>query len=57
MAVTKPIKKSIPDELFNILACPIDKADLKYDKEKNVLICTKCNKVYEIKDDIPNMII
>ena len=33
----------LPKELFDILACPVCKADLKYNKEKTKLICTKCN--------------
>ena len=40
-------------ELLNILCCPIDKADLVYNKEKQTLTCTKCGQVYQIKDGIP----
>jgi len=40
-------------ELLKILCCPLDKSDLTYNKEKQTLTCTKCNKVYKIKDGIP----
>jgi len=43
----------IPKELFDILACPICKVDLKYNKDKTGLICTKCKFEYPIKDGIP----
>ncbi len=43
----------IPKKLFEILACPICKADLKYTKDKKGLICSKCNEIYEIRDGIP----
>jgi len=46
----------IPKELFDILACPIDKADLKYNKDKTCLVCTKCKAEYPIKDGIPIML-
>lgn len=41
----------IDKELLKILACPRCKSDLNYDKNK--LVCVKCKKVYEVKDDIP----
>ncbi len=43
----------IPKELYDILACPVDKADLKYTKDKKGLKCVKCDYVYPIKDGIP----
>ena len=43
----------IPKELFDILACPLCKTDLKYSKDKKSLICEKCNQKYPIKDGIP----
>lgn len=47
--MTDPIAK----ELLDILACPADKAELKYNKTKTALICTKCATEYPIKDGIP----
>ena len=44
-------------ELLDILACPKCKGDLDYDKENQKLICNNCRLKYEIKDDIPIMLI
>jgi uncharacterized protein YbaR (Trm112 family) len=46
-------KDPIPKELFDILCCPTDKADLKYDHDKTHLVCTKCSYPYPIKEGIP----
>ena len=43
----------IPKELFDILACPLCKADLNYNKNKTGLICSKCKAEYPIKEGIP----
>lgn len=45
-------------KLLEILACPKCKGDLEYKtKPDEVLICRDCKLVYEIKDDIPIMLI
>lgn len=44
-------------ELLNILACPKCKGDLIMAEDQQGLICEKCNLLYEIKDDIPVMLI
>ena len=41
----------ISEEMLKVLACPLDKAELKL--EQNVLVCTKCGAKYPIKDGIP----
>lgn len=46
-------KDPIPQELFDILACPVCKADLKYNKDKTGFVCTKCKNKYPIRDGIP----
>lgn len=46
-------KDPISKELYDILACPVDKADLKYTKDKTGLKCAKCGYVYPIKEGIP----
>lgn len=46
-------KDPLPKELFDILACPLCRTDLKYNKDKTGLICTKCNSKYPIKRGIP----
>jgi uncharacterized protein YbaR (Trm112 family) len=43
-------------KLLDILACPICKGELKYDKDKNELICTKDKLAFPVKDGIPVML-
>ena len=45
--------KALPEELFKLLACPVDKAELEYSEDKISLVCTKCGAVYPIRDGIP----
>lgn len=45
--------EELSKELLDIICCPIDKADLKYDKKAQTLTCTKCKFVFPIKDGIP----
>lgn len=47
------MQEPIPKELFELLACPVDKADLKYTEGKKGLKCVKCKHVYPIKEGIP----
>ena len=47
----------ISEELFKILACPKCKGNLEYDRENDKLICNNCRLKYEIKDDVPIMLI
>ena len=42
-------------ELLEIIGCPLDKAELKYDG--NMLVCTECGRVYEVEEGIPVMLI
>ena len=42
----------IPEDLFKILACPLCKNDLKYNKDKTKLVCSKCKKEYPIKEGV-----
>ncbi len=48
---------AIRQELLDILACPQCKGDLKLNETGNGLICEHCKLMYEIKDDIPIMLI
>jgi len=43
-------------KLLDILACPVCKGELNYDKENNELICHKDHLAYPIRDDIPVML-
>jgi uncharacterized protein YbaR (Trm112 family) len=47
----------IDKELLDILACPKCKGDLKLTKEGDGLTCSACKLLYEVKDDIPIMLI
>ena len=47
------IQDPIPKDLFDILACPLCKADLEYTKDKKGLVCSNCDKKYPIEDGIP----
>ncbi len=44
-------------ELLEILCCPKCKGDLDYRPEQNTLTCKKCGHVYQVKDDIPIMLV
>jgi uncharacterized protein len=48
---------AVDKELLDILVCPKCKGELKLTDEANGLICHACKLVYEIKDDIPIMLI
>ncbi|MFW8602371.1 Trm112 family protein [Desulfobacterota bacterium M19] len=47
----------INKELLDILACPKCKGELKLTAKEDGLICDKCKLLYEIRDDIPVMLI
>ncbi len=47
----------ISKELLDILACPKCKGDVVLTEKKDGLICDKCKLLYEIRDDIPVMLI
>jgi len=47
----------ISKELLDILACPKCKEAVTLNKAKTGLVCAKCELVYEIRDDIPVMLI
>ena len=43
--------------LLEILACPDDKGPLYYFEADGFLFCPACRRRYEIRDDIPVMLI
>jgi len=43
-------------KLLDILACPLCKSPLVYDKDKQELICKGDNLAFPIRDDIPVML-
>lgn len=48
---------AISQELLEILACPKCKGNIYLNDARDGLICDNCKLVYEIKDDIPIMLI
>lgn len=47
----------IKKELLDILACPKCKGPVILNEKEDGLICESCKLIYEIKDDIPIMLI
>ncbi len=48
---------SINKELLEILACPKCRGDIRLNDKGDGLICEHCRLLYEIKDDIPIMLV
>jgi len=44
-------------ELLKILVCPLCKVEVNLTENGDGLKCTKCRRVYPIRDDIPVMLI
>ncbi len=47
----------ISKELLDILACPRCKGPVELTEKADGLVCRSCRLVYEIKNDIPVMLI
>jgi uncharacterized protein len=48
---------AISKDLLEILACPKCKGDFRLNEAGDGLICDRCRLLYEIRDDIPIMLI
>ncbi len=48
---------AIKQELLDILACPKCKGDIHLNETGDGLRCDNCKLLYEIRDDIPIMLI
>lgn len=46
----------IDKKLLSLLVCPVSKAPLEYDKEKQELICWASGLAYPVRDGIPVML-
>lgn len=46
----------IDKKLLDIMACPLCKSSLRYDKAKQELICKADRLAFPIRDDIPVML-
>lgn len=44
-------------KLLDKLACPACKGGLKYEAEKNRLVCAKCFLAYKIESEIPILLV
>lgn len=42
--------------LLEILACPLCKSSVRFNKAKQELVCPACRLAYPIRDDIPVML-
>jgi len=47
----------LDEKLLEILVCPKCKGELEYKSQENQLVCHACRLIYEVKDDIPIMLI
>jgi len=48
---------ALNQELLDILACPKCKGDIHLNDAADGLVCDACKLIYEIRDDIPVMLI
>ena len=46
----------IDKRLLSILVCPVSKAPVEYDKDKNELVCRASGLAYPVRDGIPVML-
>ena len=47
----------VSKELLDILACPKCKGPVQLNDKEDGLVCESCRLLYEIRDDIPIMLI
>jgi uncharacterized protein len=47
----------LDQRLLDILVCPKCKGELEYRTEQNQLVCHQCKLIYEVRDDIPVMLV
>jgi uncharacterized protein YbaR (Trm112 family) len=47
---------AIPQELLEILRCPVCKAHVHFLADKTGLKCESCRRIYPVRDDIPVML-
>jgi hypothetical protein len=49
---------ALDQHLLDILACPdTHHAPLEYDADAQTLTCTECRRVFEVRDDIPVLLL
>jgi uncharacterized protein len=47
----------IPELLRDVLACPVDKAPVRVDEHRALVVCSECGRGYPIRDGIPVMLV
>jgi uncharacterized protein len=47
----------LDQRLLEILVCPQCKGELEYHSDRSELVCPACRLRYEVRDDIPIMLI
>src|ERR1700730_6715690 len=59
LSLTKGVQSSamIPQDLLDILVCPVCKQPLVLKDEGQSLKCGECRRVYPIRDDIPILLV
>ena len=48
---------AVSQDLLDILVCPLCRVPVKMTPDQQGLKCSKCHRVYPIRDDIPVMLI
>jgi uncharacterized protein len=48
---------AIDKKLLDILACPQCHSNVRWDENLSGLVCEKCKLLYEVKNDIPIMLV
>jgi uncharacterized protein len=49
---------ALDPQLLDILACPdTHHAPLDYDADAQTLTCTECGRIFEVRDDIPVLLL
>jgi len=46
----------VPQELLDILVCPVCKTPVRLTPDISALKCDSCRRIYPIRDDIPVML-
>ena len=54
---TRRRQMPVSERLLEILACPVCKVKVELKPDGSALKCTKCKRVYPIRDDIPVMLV
>jgi len=48
---------AVSKQLLDILVCPLCKTPVKLTSDQQGLKCSKCRRVYPVRDDIPVMLV